>query len=352
LAVDARAALETPEKRSAASRAALMKFPSPPPKQKPLHLPIMKITSPDSTPPLTLLVLAAGMGSRYGGLKQIEPVGPGGELLLDYSVFDAMRAGFDRVVFVIRRDFEREFQERVVRRYADAIPTDCAFQDLHDLPGGRRPPEGRTKPWGTTHAVLAARQLIDGPFLMINADDFYGRPAFLQLAAELRMPRPPGATPIHAMAGYRLRDTLSDHGSVARGVCEVDGNGYLVKLHEMTGIVRAGDGAENRAAGGEALTLSGEEVVSMNCFGFMPEIMESLDHAFQVFLEEHGHSMTAECYVPKVVDRLVGTGAAMVRVLHTSGEWHGVTYPADKEAVAAALQRMTGEGEYPSRAAF
>jgi len=293
----------------------------------------------------TLLILAAGMGSRYGGLKQLDPIGPAGETLLDYSVYDAIQAGFGRVVFVIRRDFEGAFRKQVIGRFKDAVKVEYVFQERADLPRGFTLPEGRTKPWGTAHAVRAAREVIDGPFAMINADDFYGRDSYRQLADFLQRVDPSAAD--YAMAGFELRRTLSEHGSVSRGVCEVDDQGRLRSVVEMTRIVAVGDGAENREEGKEGVALDGSEFVSMNMWGFTPAFLPQLEKAFVEFLEKSGEDPGAECYVPDVVDGCVRRGEANVRVLATSSQWFGVTYREDRQRVAVALEQLAADGVYP-----
>jgi UTP-glucose-1-phosphate uridylyltransferase len=294
----------------------------------------------------TLLILAAGMGSRYGGLKQLDAMGPSGEVVLDYSVFDAIRAGFGKVVFVIRRDFEEQFRTQIGSKFGDRIEVDYAFQDITDLPAGFSLPEGRTKPWGTAHAVLAAEKVVHEPFLMINADDFYGRDAFAKIAADLTTPRPDDGKSHYSMVGYYLRNTLSDHGSVARGVCTRDASGRLSSVTEMTKIFKTASGAENRETD-PALPLTGSEVVSMNFFGFTPDIFPHLRAAFTEFLKVNGTDLKAECYVPKEVDALIQSGKADVTVLESNDSWFGVTYPEDKADVVASIQALVAAGAYP-----
>jgi len=294
----------------------------------------------------TLLILAAGMGSRYGGLKQLDAMGPSGEVVLDYSVFDAIRAGFGKVVFVIRRDFEEQFRTQIGSKFGDRIEVDYAFQDINDLPAGFAVPEGRTKPWGTAHAVLAAEAVVHEPFLMINADDFYGRDAFAKISADLTTPRPADGKSHYSMVGYYLRNTLSDHGSVARGVCTRDESGMLSSVTEMTKIFKTDSGAENRETD-PALFLTGSEVVSMNFFGFTPDIFAHLRAAFTEFLKINGTDMKAECYVPKEVDALIQSGKAEVKVLESNDSWFGVTYPEDKADVVASIQSLVASGAYP-----
>lgn len=294
----------------------------------------------------TLLILAAGMGSRYGGLKQLDAMGPSGEVVLDYSVFDAIRAGFGKVVFVIRRDFEEQFRSQIGARFGDRIQVDYAFQDINDLPTGFTVPEGRTKPWGTAHAVLAAEKVVHEPFLMINADDFYGRDAFAKMAANLTTARPDDGIDHYSMVGYYLKNTLSDHGSVARGVCTRDANGMLASITEMTKIFKTASGAENRETD-PAQPLTGEEVVSMNFFGFTPSLFGHLRAAFTEFLKVSGGDAKAECYAPKVVDDLIKAGRADVKVLESNDSWFGVTYPEDKADVVASIRALVAAGAYP-----
>lgn len=299
-----------------------------------------------STKP-TLLILAAGMGSRYGGLKQLDPMGPHGETVLDYSVFDALRAGFGKVVFVIRKDFEEDFRSKVGSRFDKHIPVEYAFQSLTDLPEGFTVPEGRVKPWGTTHAVLAAEQQVKEPFAMINADDFYGQDAFAQLAKNLPTLQPKEGRMQYSLVGFQLKNTLSDHGSVARGVC-TSKEGKLTSVTEMTKIVKTPSGARNEEDAANPIELTGNELVSMNFWGFTPEVFPQLKEAFVNFLKKEGGSAKSECYVPKEVDLFIKNGTADVAVLETSSSWFGVTYPEDKEVVVASIRKLTDAGEYPA----
>ena len=359
-----------------------------------------------SQEPLTLVVLAAGMGSRYGGLKQIDSVGPGGETLLDYSIFDAMRAGFDRVVFVIRYDIEQAFKESVGRTYAGRgeITVDHAFQELDMLPGSFAVPEGRTKPWGTGHATLVARSAVDGPFAVLNADDFYGAQAFDVIAsflgeaagaaagadsaggadgangvsadadtdapaeaaggvsadAENRAPADAdnggGASPSsgpatlerYAMAGFVLRDTLSNHGPVVRGVCETE-DGFLKKIVERREVARDGDAAIYEDESGQRQPLTGDETVSMNFWGFPPSIFGHLEEQLSGFLEDELDEPGSEFLLPDAVDGLISSGTATVRVLPCGGPWFGVTYREDREAVAGSIRGLIEAGAYPER---
>jgi len=296
----------------------------------------------------TLLILAAGMGSRYGGLKQLDAMGPSGEVVLDYSVYDALRAGFGKVVFVIRREFEEQFKNQIGSRFADKIQVEYAFQELTDLPAPHQLPEGRNKPWGTAHALLAAEAAVKEPFLMINADDFYGRDAFEKMAAHLTQPLIDDGKAHYAMVGFYLKNTLSDHGSVARGVCQTDDSGMLASVTEMTKIFKTATGAENREDALNPVVLTGEEVVSMNFFGFTPDVFQRLRTAFADFLNAHGKDLKAECFVPKEINDLIAAGAADVRVLESTGKWFGVTYPEDKQEVVEAIQSLIRAGQYPN----
>jgi hypothetical protein len=289
----------------------------------------------------SLLVLAAGMGSRYGGLKQLDPVGPGGETILDYAVFDAVRAGFGRVVFVIRRDFESEFREKVGSRYAGRVAVEYVFQARDALPGGALPPAGREKPWGTGHAVWCARAALPGPFAVVGADDFFGAEAFRRLADFLARPAGPAGGPHRfAMVGYRLDRTLSEHGTVSRGLCRVGPGGKLVAIEERHGIDRAA-----LAASG----LRGDETVSMNCFGFTPALFPALEEQLREFLAAHGGDLKAECYLPAAVSAMIAQGRATLEVLPTGDAWFGVTNRADKPRVEAALVALVQAGIYPPR---
>ena len=294
----------------------------------------------------TLVVLAAGMGSRYGGLKQVDPVGPSGEAILDYSVFDAIRGGFGRIVFVIRRDFEQEFKEKVGAKYAGVIPVDYCHQDLNDLPSPFAIPEGRTKPWGTAHATRAARNTVKEPFAVINADDFYGRDAMAKLGAYLSSVDP---STLHlCMVGYRLSLTLSENGSVARGICDVSSDGKLKGVTEMTKLVKAGDVAENRENEANPEKVPLDSRVSMNCWGFTPRLFAELEDRFVKFLAARGAEMKSEWYIPFVVDELIREGKADCAVLPTDSSWFGVTYREDKPYVMDEIRKLVEAGEYPA----
>jgi len=294
----------------------------------------------------TLLVLAAGMGSRYGGLKQLDPVGPGGETLLDYSVHDAMRAGFDRVVFLIRRDLEKDFRAQIGGRYEGRIGVDYAFQELGDLPGGFAPPAGRTKPWGTAHAVWCARGTIATPFAAINADDFYGADAFRQMGAFLSSVDPAASPATFAMAGYRLDKTLSEHGTVARGICAAGPGGLLHGVEELTDLARRPDGA---ITSGDR-TFAPDTPVSMNFWGFTPRIFPLLENVLRGFLARHAASGKTECYIPSAVAEMIADGTATVRVLPTDAAWFGVTYREDRARVVESIAALVASGAYAAAA--
>jgi NDP-sugar pyrophosphorylase family protein len=295
-----------------------------------------------NAPLLTLVVLAAGMGSRYGGLKQIDPMGPSGETVLDYTVHDAARAGFGRVLFIIRRDFADAFRASVGERFAGRVQVDYAFQELNDLPEGGVLPVGRVKPWGTGHALWCARAALHGPFAVVNADDFYGAHSLAALAAFLRAQSGGVAhgVPVYAMVGFPLGNTLSEHGAVSRGVCTVAADGALRDIEEHTGILAAEVGAGRR--------YDPATPVSMNCWGFTPEFLPQLDAGWRGFFAARGGEEKAEFYLPAAVNALVQAGAARVRVLPTADHWFGVTYREDKPRVQAALAELVARGVYPS----
>lgn len=298
---------------------------------------------------LSLLILAAGMGSRYGSLKQLDQMGPSGETVMDYSVFDALRSGFDRVIFVIRRDFEEEFKKVVGNRYAGKVKVEYAFQDLDDLPGDFKRPEGREKPWGTGHAVYAARHLIDGPFAVINADDFYGRDSYAQVADYLK--NPPAAGKVRGcIASFILSNTLSENGSVSRGICSDDGNGHLAKVVENTKIYRRADGkVVSLMDDGNEVELTGNEAASMNSWGFMPEMINEIERLFIEFLKIHGNELKSEFYLPGVVDSLIAGNKAEIAMRYSKDSWFGVTYKEDRPLVQAALKQLVDSGAYPEK---
>ena len=296
----------------------------------------------------TLVVLAAGMGSRYGGLKQVDPVGPSGEAILDYSVFDAMRGGFGKVVFIIRHDFEDEFKSKVGAKYEGLLPVDYCYQDIADLPAPFKVPEGRSKPWGTAHATRAARSVVHEPFAVINADDFYGRDAFAKLGAFLSSSSSEDGTLHFAMVGYRLDLTLSENGSVARGVCDVAPDGTLRGVREMTKLVRAGDVAENRENPDAPDKVPLAARVSMNLWGFTPGLFTELEKRFPEWLAVNGSKEKSEWYIPFVVDELIHEGKADCRVLPTDSSWFGVTYREDRPYVVSEIAKLVAAREYPA----
>ncbi|MCP4849055.1 MAG: nucleotidyltransferase [Verrucomicrobiaceae bacterium] len=297
----------------------------------------------------TLLVLAAGMGSRYGGLKQMDAMGPHGETVMDYAVFDAIRSGFGKVVFVIRKDFEDAFREGVGRRFAGNIEVDYAFQSLDGLPAGFSLPSGRNKPWGTGHAILMASKVVAEPFAVINADDFYGRQSYEKMARFLVNGQSDAQPSPFCMVGYPLKNTLSDFGSVSRGVCDLSSEGVLRSVTELTRIERSADGIRHVEADGSEIVLSGEELVSMNMWGFTPAVFDYLESLFVEFLEERGTEMKSEFYIPFAVDDMVSNQLAKVQVLRSSAAWFGVTYREDREHVISAIATLIENGDYPSR---
>ena len=294
----------------------------------------------------TLLVMAAGMGSRYGGLKQIDPVGPSGETLMDYSIYDAIRAGFGKLVFIIRKDIEAQFKEFIGTRYEKRIPVEYVYQELDKIPAGFTIPEGRTKPWGTTQAILMSTGVIHEPFAVINADDFYGAEGYRALAAHLT-----SGTPDLAMVGFTLRNTLSDFGSVARGVCRVNSENYLEYIEELTKVERDGaeGAAKNTDPAGNVTKLTGNEAVSMNMWGFTPQVFGLLEQNFLEFLRHSGSELKSECYIPNTVGALVTSGKARVKVLPTNDSWFGVTYRQDHATVVENINRLVQAGIYPQR---
>ena len=284
----------------------------------------------------TLVVMAAGMGSRFGGLKQVEPVGPNGEAILDFSVYDAKRAGFNKVVFVIKHQIEKDFRELVGKRIEKKIDTDYVFQETDRLPSGFKCPAERTKPWGTGHAVLCCKDVVKTPFAVINSDDFYGKEAFLQIYDEIKNNN-------YCMAGFRLGNTVTENGYVSRGVCEIE-DGLLKGVTEYTKIspecICESDGEQKK--------LSPDTVVSMNFWGFTPDIFNYTESDFIDFLKINADKPTAEFYLPTVVDNLIKSGKKSVKVRIAESKWYGVTYKEDKAGVVSAINRLIAEGEYPN----
>lgn len=294
----------------------------------------------------TLFVLAAGMGSRYGGLKQLDPLGPQGQTIMGYSIFDAIRAGFGKVVFVIRKDFEEDFRRSILSKYEGHIPVEVVFQSTDKLPEGYTCPEERTKPWGTNHAVMMGADVINEPFAVINADDFYGRDAFAVIAADLMRERTRKGD--YSMVGFRVGNTMSENGSVSRGVCSVNADGNLTKVVERTGIAYDEDHRicfldENN----ETEYLDPSTPVSMNLWGFTPDYFSYSDREFRRFLDKCLTTPKAEFYIPTAIDTLINSGEATVKVLDTTSRWFGVTYAADRQGVVDKLAALHAAGEYP-----
>lgn len=293
----------------------------------------------------TLLVLAAGMGSRYGGLKQMDEIGPGGESIIDYSVYDAIQAGFGKVVFVIRKSFADQFKERFDPRLKGRIEVEYVFQELDDLPQGYSLPEGREKPWGTGHAILMAKDVIDTPFAIINADDFYGREAYSQAVDFLSESTNDNE---YAMVGYYLSNTLSEHGTVSRGVCETDASNNLVTLVERTKIGIENNNIYYYEEEGKT-KLTGKEPVSMNFWVFKPEFFKQLSDGFISFLDAKGTEMKSEFYFNAIVDELIKKGTVTTKVINTPAKWFGVTYQEDRPEVQKQLQTLADNGTYPAK---
>ena len=285
-----------------------------------------------------LVVMAAGMGSRYGGLKQIDPVDQEGHIIMDFSIYDAVRAGFKKVIFIIKKENEQDFRDAIGDRLSDKVEIVYVHQDLNNIPEGFQVPEGRVKPWGTGQAVLSCRGLIQEPFAVINADDYYGKEAFHNLYHFLREEH---AENHFCMAGFVLKNTLSDNGAVTRGICQMDQNGYLQAVHETQGIVKTPDGAQ--ADGGN---LDPDVIVSMNMWGLTPHFIEMLGEGFQDFLQEHGQEMKLEFLLPIFLDNLLQQGKVSVQVLPTHDRWFGVTYQEDKQGVVSAFMELISRGEY------
>ncbi len=294
----------------------------------------------------TLLVIAAGMGSRYGGLKQIDPVGPGGECIIDYSVYDAIRAGFDKLVFVIRRDVEQAFKEKIGSRFDDIIEVDYAYQQLDSYVDGYDF-KNREKPWGTGHAVLVAKDVIDEPFAVINADDYYGSESMKIVIGHLR--DYDASNNNFAMVGYILRNTLSDYGSVSRGICQLDSNNTLNEVVERVGIQKVGRGGKFTDENGKEQYLTGDEIASMNFWGFGTGVFDYLQEQFYKFLINRGSEPKSEFYLPAAVDMMIRKNQANVKVLPTPDKWFGVTYREDKQIVVAKIAELIQQGLYPER---
>jgi len=295
----------------------------------------------------TLLVLAAGMGSRYGGLKQLDGIGPNGETIIDYSIYDAIQGGFGKVVFIIRKDIEADFKEIFVKRWESKIEIDYVFQELHNIPEGYEMNPERVKPWGTGHAVLVAAEAVKEPFAVINADDFYGREAFATMGKFLI--NIPADNEAYSMVGYELKNTLSEHGYVSRGVCQVNGNSYLENVVERTHIERKGEQIIFTDENEKEQVLTGDEYVSMNFWGFAPSFFTYLKESFQNFIKANYDQLKAEFYIPTVVNELRQSNVRQTQVLPCDAKWFGVTYQEDRPLVVAKVQQLVDEGKYPSQ---
>lgn len=296
-----------------------------------------------------LVIMAAGMGSRYGGLKQIDPVDPDGHIIMDFSIYDAKRAGFQKVVFIIKKAIEAEFKESIGNRISQYMDVSYAYQELDTLPEGFSVPEGREKPFGTGHAILSAKDVIDGPFAVINADDYYGVHAFQEIYQYLSV-NEDDEKYRYAMVGYILSNTLTENGYVSRGICETDAEGYLTGIHERTRIEKRGAGAEYTEDGGATwVPISPESIASMNLFGFSASLLKELEQRFPVFLEKglKENPLKCEYFLPTVVGDLIAEEKATVKVLKSTDRWYGITYKEDKQAVVDAIQKLKEEGIYP-----
>lgn len=298
----------------------------------------------------TLLLLAAGMGSRYGGLKQLDGLGPNGETIMDYSIYDAIKAGFGKIVFVIRKDFEDDFRQKVLSKYEGHIPAEVCFQAMDKLPEGFTVPEGRQKPWGTNHAVMMAKGLIHEPFCVINCDDFYNRDAFMVMGKFLSE-LPEGSKNRYSMVGFRVGNTLSENGTVARGICSKDNDGHLTEVVERTEIMRVDGKVCYKDEEGKWVAVEDHTPVSMNMWGFTPDYFEYSDEYFKEFLSDakNMENLKAEFFIPLVVNNLIHEGTATVKVLDTTSKWFGVTYAADRQATVDRIQKLIEEGVYPNR---
>lgn len=296
----------------------------------------------------TLFVLAAGMGSRYGGLKQLDGLGPNGETIMDYSIFDAIRGGFGKLVFVIRKDFEKDFREKIISKYENHIPVEVVFQSVDKLPEGFTCPADRSKPWGTNHAVLMGKDVIKEPFAVINADDFYGRDSFAVLGKFLSE-LPEGSKNNYCMVGFRVGNTLSESGTVARGICSTNDQGHLTTVVERTEIMRVNGPVCYKDEKGEWVAVADNTPVSMNMWGFTPDYFTYSENYFVDFLKENIYKPKAEFYIPLLVNKLITEETATVKVLDTTSRWFGVTYAADRQGVVDKIRALVDAGEYPSK---
>ena len=298
----------------------------------------------------TLFLLAAGMGSRYGGLKQLDGLGPNGETIMDYSIYDAIQAGFGKIVWVIRKDFEQDFREKILSKYEGHVPCELVFQSIDSLPEGFSVPEGREKPWGTNHAVLMAMSAIKEPFCVINCDDFYNRDCF-KVIGKFLSELPEGSKNTYAMVGFRVGNTLSENGTVARGICSKDENENLTTVVERTEIERHGTEIQYKDEQGEWVTVDDNTPVSMNVWGFTPDYFEYSEAYFREFLSDpkNMQNLKSEYFIPLMVNKLINDKTATVKVLDTTSKWFGVTYSADRPSVVAKIQSLVDEGVYPKK---
>ena len=298
----------------------------------------------------TLLLLAAGMGSRYGGLKQLDGLGPNGETIMDYSIYDAIKAGFGKIVFVIRKDFEEDFRKKILAKYEGHIPAELVFQSLDALPAGFTVPVGREKPWGTNHAVMMAKDVIKEPFCVINCDDFYNRDSFM-VVGKFLSELPAGAKNKYAMVGFRVGNTLSENGTVARGVCATDAEGNLTTVVERTEVMRVNGAVSYKDEEGKWVTIADNTPVSMNMWGFTPDYFEHSEAYFKAFLSDpkNMENLKAEFFIPLMVNKLINEKTATVKVLDTTSKWFGVTYSADRAGTVVRIQSLIDEGVYPSK---
>ena len=294
----------------------------------------------------TLLILAAGIGNRYGSLKQLDRLGPSGETIIDYSVYDALRAGFGKVVFVIRESFEKEFREAYIDRLKDKIDMDCAFQEIHKVPDGIAYNRERQKPWGTGHAVLMAREKINTPFAVINADDFYGRSSFQTISDYYRNWTPDRKYDF-CMVGFDIGNTLSEHGAVSRGVCRGDENSFLTSVTERTKIEQTPGGIAYKDESDQPVIIPENTIVSMNFWGFTPSFFDELDKGFRKFINDHADDVKSEFYIPTQVNELVNTKKATVRILESREKWFGMTYREDREMVIGQMRNLVDKQIYP-----
>ena len=296
----------------------------------------------------TLFLLAAGMGSRYGGLKQLDGLGPNGETIMDYSIYDAINAGFGKLVFVIRKDFEQDFRDKIISKYEGHIPCELVFQSIDDLPEGFTCPADRTKPWGTNHAVMMGADVIKEPFAVINCDDFYGRDSF-QVMGKFLSALPADSKNVYSMVGFRVGNTLSESGSVARGVCATNEEDYLTGVVERTAIERIDGDIQFVDENGKKVVLEENTPVSMNMWGFTPDYFEYSEEYFKEFLKANMGNLKSEYFIPLMVNKLITEGTARVKVLDTTSKWFGVTYAADRQGVVDKIQALVDAGEYPSK---